>query len=125
MLIRPTRLESLQEETKSELQNYITTEWPENMQDLPERCFRDERTILDGLLMKGNRLLVPASMLQGTLHRLHEGHHGLSAMLRTARCTAFWPKLQEDISKMSKQCVCVICCGFLLRHNTSYSSCKA
>ena len=104
MSIMPTRLENLQEETKSdhiltELRQLIMTGWPESMQDLPQDihpfwCFRD------GLVMKGNRILVPNSMKQDTLQRLHEGHHGQPSMLRRARRTLFWPKIQDDISKL-------------------------
>ena len=85
------------------------TGWPESMQDLPQDihpfwCFRDELVILDGLVMKGNRILVPNSMKQDTLQRLHEGHHGQPSMLRRARRTLFWPKIQDDISKLSLEC---------------------
>ena len=69
--IEPNRLESLQEETKADstlaaLTDLIITGWPDSMQDLPEHlhpywCFRDELTILDGLVMKGSRYIMPYS----------------------------------------------------------------
>ncbi len=62
--IRHTHLHSLQEETKSDtvlsaLADLIKTGWPNSMQDLQEDlhpywCFRDELSIMDGLIMKGN-----------------------------------------------------------------------
>lgn len=67
--VEPTRLESLQEETKADstlavLTDLNTTCWPDSMQDLPEHlhpywCFRDELTILDGIVMKGSRIVIP------------------------------------------------------------------
>ena len=112
--VEPTRLESLQEETKAdptlaELTDLIITGWPDSMQDLqghlhPYWCFRDELTILDGLVMKGNRVVIPSSMRPGTLTRLHDAHQGLTSTLQRARRTVYWPKLQDDITEMIGRC---------------------
>lgn len=112
--VNPSRLESLQEETKSDpilcqLQDLIKYGWAESMQDLPIDlhpfwCYRDELVMLDGLVMKNNRILIPTSMREGTLARLHEGHHGQSSMLRRARRTVFWPKIQDDITQLVERC---------------------
>ena len=85
--VEPTRLESLQEDTKAdptlaELTDLILTGWPNNMQDIPEHlhpywCFRDELTILDGLIMKGNRVVIPTSRRLATLNRRHDAHQVL------------------------------------------------
>ena len=108
--VEPTRLESLQEDTKAgptlaELTDLILTGWPNSMQDIPEHLhpywyFRDELTILDGLIMKGNRVVIPTSMRPATLSRLHDAHQGLTSMLQCARRTVYWPKLQDDITDM-------------------------
>ncbi len=84
MKIRPVRLQSLQEETKADavlraLTELITTDWPDSMQDLQEDlhpfwCFRDELTILNGLVMKENQVIIPANMRLDTLKRLHDAH---------------------------------------------------
>jgi len=112
--IRPTHLESLQEETKSDpvlsqLADYIISGWPGSMNELPEPirpywCFRDELAILDRLIMKGSRVVVPSALRSETLGRLHDGHQGLTATLQRARRTVYWPKLQDDISQMLLQC---------------------
>ena len=79
------------------------------MQDIPEHlhpywCFRDELTILDGLIMKGNRVVIPTSMRPATLNRLHDENQGLTSMLQRARRTVYWPKLQDDITDMVHKC---------------------
>ena len=112
--IDPTRLETLQEETKSDstlknLMNLIITGWPESMQDVPQQlhpywCFRDELTVVDGLIMKGNRVVVPAALRSSTLDRLHDAHQGTTSTLQRARRTVYWPKLQDDISKLIQEC---------------------
>lgn len=112
--ITPTRLDSLREETKCDstlmkLRDFIMIGWPKSMQDLPEMlhaywCFRDELTILDGLIMKGNRVVVPNTMRSETLSRLHDAHQGLSSTLQRARRTVYWPKMQNDITDMINCC---------------------
>lgn len=112
--VAPTRLETLQAETQSDLSlqalsDYIRSGWPKCMQDLPENlrqywCFRDELIILDGLVMKGNRIVVPANMQADTLKRLHDAHQGLTSTLHRARHTVYWPKIQDDITDMINQC---------------------
>lgn len=112
--IRPTHLESLRAETHSDptlskLRQHVINGWPESMQDLSEDlhpywCFRDELVILDGLLMKGNRVVVPSALRTETLTRLHDGHQGLTATLQRARRSVYWPNLQADISATLQSC---------------------
>ena len=92
-----------------ELSNLVTTGWPESMQDLPQHlhpywCFCDKLTILDGLVVKGNRVIIPTSMRPDTLSRLHDAHQGITSTLQHARWTVYWPKLQSDITKMVQAC---------------------
>ena len=112
--IRPIQLEQLQEETMNgtdlqELKDMITSGWPESISDVseatkPNWCFRDEMAVLDGLVLKGNRVVVPTAMRHETLARLHDGHQGISPTLQRARRTVYWPKMQDDISAMQLKC---------------------
>ena len=112
--IKPTTLKSLQEETKADpvlspLREHIIHGWSDKRQELPDNllpygCFRDELAILDGLIVKGNRVVAPSVLFIETLRRLHDGNQGLSATLQRARRTAYWPNLQDDISTMIQSC---------------------
>ena len=114
MQISPTKLESLQEETKAdstlaELSNCIVHGWPQHMSELSESiqpywCFRDELAILDGLIMKGCRVVMPSTMRAETLKKLHDGHQGQTATLQRARRIVYWPKLQNDVSDLLLRC---------------------
>ena len=78
------------------------TQLPETVK--PYWCFRDELAVLDGLVMRVNRVVVPSTLRKETLVRLHKGHQGLSATLHRARRTVYWPKLQDDVSEMILKC---------------------
>lgn len=54
--------------------------------------------------MKGNRVVIPSSMRPGTLNCLHDAHQGLTSTLQRARRTAYWPKLQDDITGIVQKC---------------------
>ena len=114
MKIQPTRLEVMQEETKtdstlSKLKENIIHGWPQSMQDLPQElhpywCMRDELGIIDGLVLKGHRVVVPTGQRMETLARLHDAHQGLASTLHRARRTVYWPKIQDDIADMIDRC---------------------
>ena len=92
--IRPTKLATMQEETVADpslqmLKTLIQSGWPESMQDLPNEVkpywyFKDELGIIDGLIMKGTRVIIPSSMRSESLTRLHDGHQGTSSTLQRA-----------------------------------------
>ena len=112
--VEPTRLESLQEDIKAdptlaELTDVNLTGWPNSMHDIPEHLhpcwrFHDELTIREGLIMKGNRVVIPTSMRPATLICLHDAHQGLTSMLQRARRSVYWPNLQDDITDMVHKC---------------------
>ena len=80
MSINPTRLERLQEETKSDPYGTSMANqdvWPDTLQDLSQElqpfwCVRDELFMLNRFTMKRNILLVPTAVHEDPLHRLHE-----------------------------------------------------
>ena len=112
--MEPTRLESLQQVTKADftlasLTELIITGWPDSMQDLPDDlhpywCFRDELTILDGLVTKDSIVVIPASMRPEALTYLHDVHQVLTSTLQQARRTVYCPNLQDEISEMVQKC---------------------
>ena len=75
--IRPTHVDSLQEETKADptlspLCDFINNGWSDSVHNMREAlhpywCFLDELTILDGLVMEGNHVVVPSPLRTETL----------------------------------------------------------
>ena len=112
--VHQTRLAPLQDETKNDpvlqnLQKLVYLGWPESMQDLPEPlrahwCFWNELAIHDGILLKGNRIIIPSSLRPEYLDKLHDGHQGLSSTLRRARHSVYWPRMQDDIQNTIQSC---------------------
>ena len=65
--------------------------------------FADELTDIDGLVYKGQRVVVPHGARGEILRRLHSSHIGVNGCLRRAKESVFYPGLTADIS------ACAIC----------------
>lgn len=92
------------------LKNFIVTGWPTKQLDLPEvvkpyYTFREQLAVLDGILYRGTRLIVPKSVRPEILRKLHISHQGTAATVRRARSAVFWPQMSEDIRAQTERCV--------------------
>ncbi|XP_013875375.1 uncharacterized protein K02A2.6 [Austrofundulus limnaeus] len=77
--------------------------WPAGSSPLFSHI-RGELSHVDGLLLKQNRIVIPQSLQQDILHRIHEGHLGVEKCKRRARETVFWPGINRDIERMIGAC---------------------
>ena len=76
---------------------------------LPEliHAFYDCReclTVIDGVILKGKCIVIPASLHEKTLEILHTSHIGVSKTIERARTVIFWPNMQKDIELLLASC---------------------
>jgi hypothetical protein len=100
--ISPERLRELQEKTRDDvtlqdLKRNIESGWPNQRNRVLPRTrayynFRDELSVQDGLIFKGERVVVPASMRSQMLDKIHSSHIGAEGCLRRAREVFFGPE---------------------------------
>ena len=88
----------------------IMNGWPSKLMDVPKEVksyhsFRDKITILDGILYKGSRIIIPEACRPFVLEKLHVSHQGTATTLRRARGVLFWPQMSEDIRIYTENCV--------------------
>ena len=57
-----------------------------------------------GLLMKGNRLVIPVSMRLDVLDKLHEGHQGITKCRERAKTSVWWPGLSKQLEELVNNC---------------------
>ncbi len=108
------KLQELKEETKKDetmsiLKEVILQGWPVNknlvpVQVVPYFTFRDELTVHDGLVFRGERLVVQESLRRSFKERLHSSHLGSERMLRRARECIYWPGMSADIRNITGSC---------------------
>ena len=61
-------------------------------------------SIENGLIMRGEKVLVPRSMRDEIKRRLHAAHLTADSMLRRARRILFWPGMAAEIKQMADAC---------------------
>ena len=61
--------------------------------------YRDELTVV-GLILKGNRIVVPTKLRHSCLATLHVAHTDGNKTLLQARQSIFWPGITKDIMQL-------------------------
>ena len=101
------------DETMQQLRLTIRRGWPKKMSSLPRELqeywnVRDELHEADGLVLRGDRLVVPSDLRQDMLKLIHESHQGMDKCKARARTVLYWPGMASDIETITGQChVCL------------------
>lgn len=103
------------DETLQTLKKYVLNGWPIDKDKVQPslKCywnFQCEINVMQNLLFKNNKLIVPESMRKEMLMKIHEGHQGINKCLNLAREILYWPNMTVDIKNLIEQCQ--ICAKF-------------
>ncbi|XP_064647478.1 uncharacterized protein K02A2.6-like [Lineus longissimus] len=112
--IKSDRLEQIKTATAQdpilpELMDMISKGWPNDKDTVPDalstyyHC-RDELAIQEGLLLRGNRVVIPTSMRAELKDQLHAGHLGINSCLCRARELINWPRMSAEIRQYIEAC---------------------
>ena len=76
--------------------------WPDRCTNIPRITknywyFRDELSIEDDLLMKGEWVVIPQSCRDSITVDLHKSHAGINKALALARTCVYWPRMEADV----------------------------
>ena len=66
--------------------------------------YRECLSIVDGVIMKGQHVIIPASLRCQTLETLHSSHMGVTKTIEHARTSLFWPNMQKAIITHLSSC---------------------
>ena len=103
------RQKTQEDEQMKQVKNHIRNGWPETK----DKCHtlakeywnhRDELTIIDDIILKGERILIPKAIREIFLENLHEGHIGVEKSLQRAKTAIFWPGITNDIKDRAAKC---------------------
>ena len=73
-------------------------------QILPYWRFRDDLSVVDGVLMYKLRAVIPPKLREEVLKNLHSAHQGVSQMSNRASECVFWPGITSDIESARSRC---------------------
>ena len=112
--IPDVRLHEIQQATMKDaslqqLKDYILEGWPTHKERVPPdiRRYFDLRHVLsfhEGIILKGEAILIPHSVKSDMLRRLHSAHLGYDSMIRRARGLIFWLDMARDIHQIAVSC---------------------
>ncbi|KAK3703506.1 hypothetical protein QZH41_002225 [Actinostola sp. cb2023] len=107
--LQDIRLATDKDETLQLLKDVILRGWPAERKDLPTQItpyfsVRDELVVQDGMIFRGERIVVPYSLRKEMKQRIHSSHLGAESCLRRARETLFWPGMSAEIKEMVSAC---------------------
>ena len=91
---------------------YTKTGWPAHLNNVsagarPYYPVRAHLSVVDGLLIHDNRVVIPGQMRGEILRLLHEGHQGLNKCKEHACMSVWWPGIStelKDIVQVCKHC---------------------
>ena len=91
------------------MKQVIRNGWPDRKEEVPAEIrnyfhFREELTIQDGILFKGNRVIVPGALRPYMVKKVHASHIGVEGCLRKARDVLFWPGMSAEIKDCVSKC---------------------
>ena len=110
----PTCLSDIRRETARDSELNAVAEavlngWPTQRSDCPSSIlpywnYRDELGLQDGLLLKGSRIVIPATLKTRILSQLHAAHQGMEKTKLLSRGSVFWVGINGDIENMIARC---------------------
>ncbi len=112
--VSKAKVQQLQSATQADkhlkqLNQCIKEGWPMDKRKLPEGAkpywnYRDQIVEQDGLLYKGNKVIVPHELRAEMLKIIHNAHLGMEKCKRRARDVLFWPGMNAEIEDLIKRC---------------------
>ena len=98
--------------TCSQLSKFCKEGWPSSHELSGELCryftVKDHLSVADNLLLYGNRIIVPHSMRDEILGKVHAGHQGIQRCHLRLATSVWWPGVSKEIEQFIKSCpVCM------------------
>ena len=111
--VKDLRLESVREVTKTDLElrevlRFVNEGFPTTVSKAglaaPYWSVRDSLSELNGLLLYGERIVIPSLLRREFLDLLHQGHQGVAKTRQLAQETVFWPGISSDVKSKVASC---------------------
>ncbi|MEE4247163.1 MAG: RNase H-like domain-containing protein [Kangiellaceae bacterium] len=101
--------ESAKDLTISKVMRFTREGWPpsKSNEEFEMQRFRkvaDSLSCINGCLVHGSRVVIPASLRAIVLDLLHLGHFGMQRMKQLARTSVYWPNIDDDIEGTCRRC---------------------
>ena len=102
--LQQLKLESESDPEVTAIRNIIIDGWPDSAKQLPKNLreywsCKDELSVEDGLVLKGERVLIPTTMRSYILRNIHAGHQGMEQCKLRAKTCVYWKGINADTER--------------------------
>ena len=92
-----------------EVSNLVLNGWPRYQAQVPKGArsffaYRGELSYVEGKLLYRDQIVIPASMKEEILQRIHDGHLGVTKCLERANSSVWWPGISKEIKERVSRC---------------------
>ena len=92
-----------------ELTRFVLNGWPASKAQTSEICkpywhYREEISMINGILFKNHKVIIPKSMQRDMLEKLHRSHLGIVKTKQRARDIMYWPGMNQQIENIIGEC---------------------
>lgn len=98
--------ETANDKILSSVLHFVQNQWPPKIEEQLKPYFshKNDLSIDNGVLIMGQRIIVPKKLQKPILEMLHEGHIGIIRMKQDARGLVWWNNITKDIEQYAKRC---------------------
>ena len=98
--MKEIREETAKDSSLMEIVRYVIDKWPVRRDQTSVDVklywpYKEEILLINRILFKGERLIIPASMKKAVLKQLHQAHLGIEKTNWRAKATIFWPQINQ------------------------------
>ena len=107
--MKEIQIATTNDELSQVIMKNILLGWPESRDKVCEEAktyfdIRDTLAVSDGVIYKGERVVIPEKLRSDIKRRLHASHLGTESMMRRARETVYWPGMVREVEQMAASC---------------------
>lgn len=108
-MLEKIKVETEKDDTLNKVCQYYYAGWPNNKREVNENVrhywtIHDELHMVEGILFRKDTVVIPTSLREEMLRRIHEGHLGIDKCQRRARDVMWWPGMNADIQRVVLRC---------------------
>jgi hypothetical protein len=109
------RVHTANDATLQAVTTCIQTGWSTNLENCPTVVLpywnqRHQLCMQDGIMFRGDQVVIPELIRRDMLSRIHSSHIGIEGCLRRARESLYWPGMSSNVKDFVSKCE--ICCTY-------------
>ena len=99
------RRETANDPVLQQIQAFLHSgKWNRNPETTSYHSVRGELSVANGILLRGQRIVMPYTLRNQTLQLSHEGHQGIVKTKQLLREKVWWPGIDNQIEKLIQKC---------------------